>query len=143
MKDTEATTGSMPLRKPFEKSVQSFPGIRCKDSRNRQADIVGNSIGLGAVVKNGKTKATQLRALKNKVSQSAPAPLDGARFMSPASVMKMLNYSDRSAFWAACHAASIPFIRINQRRCVFEESAVRAWLDSRTVGMRSRGGEAA
>jgi len=94
-------------------------------------------------MKNGKAKAAQLRALKNKVSQSAPTPLNGARFMSSGEVMKMLNYSDRSAFWAACHAASIPFIRINQRRCVFEESAVRAWLNSRTVGFVPRGGEAA
>ncbi len=62
------------------------------------------------------------------------APLAGARFLSSREVMPLLGYRDLSGFWDAVKAAGIPFIRINSRRCVFEESSLRAWLDRRTVG---------
>lgn len=62
------------------------------------------------------------------------APLSEARFLKSDQVMRMLGYTDRSAFWQAAKASALPFVRINSRRCVFEESAVRAWLDSRTIG---------
>ena len=71
---------------------------------------------------------------QGKSLHQASAPFDGARFLTAAQVMPLLGYSDRSAFWCAVKAAGIPFIRINARRCLFEESAVRAWLDARTVG---------
>lgn len=48
--------------------------------------------------------------------------------------MNLLGYSDRSSFWLAIKAAGIPFVRINSRRCLFEEAAVRAWIDRRTIG---------
>lgn len=95
-------------------------------------------------MQNGKTHALRLGARKKKLSNKTAAPLSGARFLSASEVMPMLGYSDRSAFWQACKSAGIPFIRINARRCVFEESSVRSWLDSRTVGRVSpRGGEIA
>ena len=61
-------------------------------------------------------------------------PLAGARFLRPAEVFALLGYTDRSAAWQAVKRAGIPFVRINARRCLFEESAVRAWLDAQTVG---------
>jgi predicted DNA-binding transcriptional regulator AlpA len=60
--------------------------------------------------------------------------LDGARFLKASEVMPLLGYSDLSAFWVAVKNSGIPYIRINKRRCLFEESAVRAWLDARTIG---------
>lgn len=68
--------------------------------------------------------------------QHAPsrAPLTEARFLNASEVMPVLGYTNRSAFWQAVKAAKIPFIRINARRCVFEESSVRSWMDARTVG---------
>jgi predicted DNA-binding transcriptional regulator AlpA len=68
------------------------------------------------------------------IQSNFQAPLNGARFLKSEQVMQTLGYTDRSAFWQAIKAAGIPFVRINSRRCIFEESAVRAWLDSRTVG---------
>ena len=56
------------------------------------------------------------------------------RFLKPDVVFKALGYSDRAAGWAAVKAAGIPFVRINQRRALFDEAAVQAWIDSRTVG---------
>lgn len=66
------------------------------------------------------------------------APLSEARFLRSDKVMQLLGYSDRSAFWQSVKRSGIPFVRINQRRCIFEESQIRAWLDRRTVGSRSQ-----
>ncbi len=52
--------------------------------------------------------------------------------------MRLLGYADRAAFWVAVKAAGIPFIRINPRRCLFDEATVQAWLRSRTVHKRAR-----
>lgn len=60
--------------------------------------------------------------------------IQGRRLVKPAEVFKLLGYADRAAGWAAVRAAGIPFIRINSRRALFDERAVVAWLDSRTVG---------
>jgi hypothetical protein len=46
----------------------------------------------------------------------------------------MLSYKSRHSFNRALKRDGIPFIRINRRRIVFEAAAVRAYLDSRTVG---------
>jgi predicted DNA-binding transcriptional regulator AlpA len=59
------------------------------------------------------------------------------RYLKSGEVMRALGYSDRPAFWAAIKAAGIPFIRVNSRRCLFDEAAVLAWLDERTIGGRS------
>lgn len=67
---------------------------------------------------------------------SSSAPLSEARFLKSDEVMRILGYADRSAFWQAVKACGLPFVRINSRRCMFEESAVRSWLDARTVGGR-------
>ena len=70
------------------------------------------------------------------------APLGGARFLTANEVMPMLGYSDRSAFWQGIKTAGLPYIKLNARTCRFEESAVRAWLDSHTVGNDPRDGGA-
>lgn len=62
------------------------------------------------------------------------APLDGARFLKAREVMALLGYTDRASFWLAVKASGLPFIRLSPRRTVFEESAVREFLDRRTVG---------
>ena len=62
------------------------------------------------------------------------APFGGARFLSANQLRPAMGYSDRAAFWSAVRAAGVPFIKINQRKILFEERAVAAWLDSRRVG---------
>ncbi len=68
------------------------------------------------------------------------APLNGAKFIAPKVVFALLGYSDVSGAWKAVRKAGVPFIRINPRRILFEESQVRAWLDRRTVGSRVKEG---
>lgn len=64
-------------------------------------------------------------------------PLSEAKFLKPETLQKLLGYSDRGNFWSAVRKAQIPYIRINARRCLFEESAVKSWLAARTVGSAS------
>ena len=65
---------------------------------------------------------------------SVAAPFGGARFLTAKQVMPLFGYSDVGSFWSACRAAGVPFIKFNQRKILFEEKAVQAWLDSRRVG---------
>ncbi len=63
-----------------------------------------------------------------------PQSIRDLHFLSAADVMKILGYESRATFWQAVRANAIPHVRLGVRRCVFEESALRAWLASRTVG---------
>lgn len=54
--------------------------------------------------------------------------------MRSGEVQKLLGYADRSNFWKAVKRDRVPYVRVNRRRIVFEPGAIRAWLDSRTVG---------
>ncbi len=49
-------------------------------------------------------------------------------------MMALTGHTDRSAFWQWVRRANVPFVRLSTRKYVFEESAVQAWLKSRTVG---------
>lgn len=62
------------------------------------------------------------------------APLAGARFLKPAEVMLITGHTDVSAFWQFIRRNGVPFVKFGARRFVFEESSLRAWIDSRTVG---------
>ena len=70
------------------------------------------------------------------VNEHAPlkTPLSEAKFLQTAEVMKLLRFSDRASFWHTARTAGIPFIRVNARRALWEESAVRDWLNRRSVG---------
>ena len=68
------------------------------------------------------------------VSFLSNPPLSDRRFLKSEIVRNMLGYSDAASFWSAVRKGGIPHIRINARRIMFDEAAVRAWLDSRTVG---------
>jgi len=48
--------------------------------------------------------------------------------------MRLTGHSDRSAFWQWARRAGMPFIKLSAKRYVIEESAFRAWLNSRTIG---------
>lgn len=61
-------------------------------------------------------------------------PLSERKFLKSSAVQKLLGYEDKASFWVAVKAAGIPFIRINPRRILFDEAAVSAWLQRRTVG---------
>jgi hypothetical protein len=64
------------------------------------------------------------------------APLAEAKFLKPAEVMRLLRINDRANFWSTVRTAGIPHVVFSRRRILFEEHAVRAFLDSRTVGKR-------
>ncbi len=78
----------------------------------------------------------------NYLRKSTPcvaAPiLDGMRLLRSHEVKALLGYTDTGSFWAAVRAAGVPFIRMNARRIYFEEAALKAWLESKTVGRRHR-----
>ena len=48
--------------------------------------------------------------------------------------MSRLGYTDRSAWWSFVHKSGLPYIRLNSRVARFDEAAVEAWLQRRTVG---------
>lgn len=68
------------------------------------------------------------------VSTSPNPPLSDRRFLKSETVRNMLGYSDAASFWSAVRKGGIPHVRINARRIMFDEQAVNAWLDARTVG---------
>jgi hypothetical protein len=67
------------------------------------------------------------------------APLTEARFLKPSEVMRLIRIEDRANFWAIVHRAGLPHVRFSERKILFEESAVRAFIDARTIG--KTGGE--
>lgn len=65
--------------------------------------------------------------------------LTDTRLLSSREVMGLFNLdpdssTDRSTFWNSVRAQGLPFIKFTRRRYYFEEEAVRAFLESRTVG---------
>jgi len=62
------------------------------------------------------------------------APLTEARLLKSGEVMRLLRINDRANFWAIVRRAGLPYIKFSTRTILFEESAVRAFLESRTVG---------
>ena len=54
--------------------------------------------------------------------------------------MPLFRIRDRSNFWQFVHRAGVPHIKAGPRKILFEEQAVRAWLDRRTVGSVKEGG---
>lgn len=65
---------------------------------------------------------------------STTLPLSERRLLKSDVVQKLLGYADRASFWAGVRTAGIPYIRINSRRILFDEAAVAAWIDKRTIG---------
>ena len=61
-------------------------------------------------------------------------PLTEQNYLKAKDVKKMLCYDDNSAFYQAVRELAIPHIRINSRKFVFPEDALRAWMQKRSVG---------
>lgn len=76
----------------------------------------------------------------NTTSQAsaAAAPLAGVRLLKAQDVMAFTGHTDKSAFWQWAKRNSLPFIRLGGKTLRFEENAVKAWLDQRTVGQKGR-----
>lgn len=68
------------------------------------------------------------------MTSNARTPLSERNYLKSETVRKLLGYSDKASFWVAVRASGIPYIRINARRCLFDEAAVQQWLDERTIG---------
>lgn len=65
------------------------------------------------------------------------APSD-SRFLKSDQVMTMLGYADRSSFWQSVKRSGIPYIRVNARRCLFDQRQLSAWLLRRSMGTPDR-----
>jgi hypothetical protein len=66
------------------------------------------------------------------------SPLSERRFLNSNIVRKLLGYSDSASFFAGVRTSGIPHIVINRKKILFDEIAVNAWLESRTVGKGSQ-----
>ena len=61
----------------------------------------------------------------------------GRPLKNSAWVQERLGYvpgKQRSAFWQFASANALPMIRMGQRRIMFDEVAVEAWLNRRSTG---------
>ncbi len=56
------------------------------------------------------------------------------KLLKSSAVKTALGYTDTASFWQAVHSSGCPYIVINSRVILFDEAAVNAWLDRRTVG---------
>lgn len=55
-----------------------------------------------------------------------------AELLAPAHVMmKLLHYTDRSAFWKMVKRESVPCVRVSARKILFSEAVVMAFLAAR------------
>jgi predicted DNA-binding transcriptional regulator AlpA len=63
---------------------------------------------------------------------------DLSRFAKSNEVMQLLGYGDRGAFWQFVRRSGLPHHRLNQRRILFERTALNAWLAARSVGGNAR-----
>ena len=61
-----------------------------------------------------------------------------ARYLKSDQVMTMLGYSNRSSFWQSVKRSGIPYVRVNARRCLFDQRQLSAWLLRRSVGAVDR-----
>lgn len=64
--------------------------------------------------------------------------LNLSRYAKPQEVMQSLGYTDRGAFWNFVRRSGVPHVRLNQRRILFERTALDAWLSVRSVGGGTR-----
>lgn len=65
--------------------------------------------------------------------QTEQIPLEERRFLHADKVRELLGYANRSCFWEAVRRAGIPYIKLNQRRFLFDAAEVEAWLKRRTI----------
>ena len=72
--------------------------------------------------------------LKNCDSRLHQRSLTERRFLKTEEIKKLLGYRSTASLMQAARTEGIPFIRINQRRILWDEDAVTAWLDSSTIG---------
>ena len=57
----------------------------------------------------------------------------GHRYLRSAAVMALLVYRNRASFWEFVRRSGVPHVRLNARRIMFEEQALRAWLARRSA----------
>ena len=57
----------------------------------------------------------------------------GHRYLRSTAVMALLGYRNRASFWEFVRRSGVPHVRLNARRIMFEEQALRAWLAHRSA----------
>lgn len=60
-------------------------------------------------------------------------PLAERKYLTGDKVMEILGYSDAASFYQMVRAQLVPHIKVNERRYLFEESELTAWLEQRRV----------
>lgn len=72
-----------------------------------------------------------------------PTPYDSLRlicgrsYVQSGAVMAAFGYTSRSAFWEFVRRSGIPHIRFNARKIMFDEVALKDWLDRRSSNYRA------
>jgi len=80
---------------------------------------------------------TTTKPAASTVKNEATPAVNNSRFIKSDEAMRLFHYSDKCAFWQAVHRDSIPHIRQNSRRILFERAALEAWFARRTIGGRA------
>lgn len=62
--------------------------------------------------------------------------LTETRFLTSSEAQRLLRFNRRSNFWEFVRRNGIPFVKMSARRPLFEEGALRAFIESRTVGRK-------
>lgn len=68
--------------------------------------------------------------------RSASSRSDGSELRDSKWARKLFGYQSKtsSAFWQFVYSNGVPHIRLNRRRIMFSELAVRDWIAKRSVG---------
>lgn len=83
-----------------------------------------------------KTGTLELGMMKpNQSKPSRTFCLASRRLLTSDEVMKLFGYTRRPSFWAFVRKRGVPFIPVTKRRYLFDEEALKAWLEKRSVGI--------
>ncbi len=73
--------------------------------------------------------------------------LAAGQFLKTAEVMKLFGFTNRTTFWQFVKRAGVPYVALGQRTMRFEASALRSYINARSVGhvptVTDQGGAAA
>lgn len=73
------------------------------------------------------------RATGDVASRTEPPAVTPSerRFLRSGAVMALLGYRNRAAFWEFVYRKGVPHVRLSSRKIVFDEMALRDWIERR------------
>ena len=70
---------------------------------------------------------------RNKTKSSLLAE----NYLNSAEVMELFGYTSTAAFYAFCRNHNVPLCQLNQRKIIFPESRLSAWIAKRSSGQNA------